>query len=159
MTLLEDTQSSPDPFHFGNSSSRLSHPPEGSMIISEPRKWTLNNSSRIPFSDVVFSPFSCWIELTAPGPSFERIRWSLAYSGAFSISSHVSSLILSWPVWVPCYSLLKFFYSQSSSLTSLLNWIIGELSFFSPWGLDSTRIYSCCSSSRWEDNFNYRLVQ
>jgi len=87
MALLEDAQSSLHPFHFGNSSSRPSHPPEGSMIISEPGKWTLNNSSRIPSFDVVYSPFSSWIELTALGLSFERILWSLAHSGAFSISS------------------------------------------------------------------------
>jgi len=84
---LEDAQSSLEPFHFRNSSSRPSHPPEGSVIIFEPGKWTLNNSSRIPLSDVVYSPFASWIELTAFGPSFERILWSLAHSGTFSISS------------------------------------------------------------------------
>jgi len=43
------------------------------MIISEPGKWTLKNSSSIPLSGVVYFPFASWIELTAFGPSFERI--------------------------------------------------------------------------------------
>jgi hypothetical protein len=60
MTLLENAQSSLDPFHFGNSRSRPSHPPEGSVIISEPGKWTLNNSSRNLLFDVVYSPFASW---------------------------------------------------------------------------------------------------
>jgi len=36
---------------------------------------------------MIYSPFSSWIELTAPRPFFERILWILAHSGAFSISS------------------------------------------------------------------------
>jgi hypothetical protein len=40
MTVLETAQSSLDPFHFGNSSSRPSQPPEGSKIVSDPGKWT-----------------------------------------------------------------------------------------------------------------------
>ena len=104
MTLLGTAQSSLDPFPFGNSSSRPSQPLEGSEIVSEPGKWTQNNSFMVPFCVVVCSSFSSWMELMVLCTSLERILWSLAHSGVFSVSSqflHHDSL--SWPVLVPTW--------------------------------------------------------
>jgi hypothetical protein len=55
MTLLETAQCSLETFYFQNSSSRLSQPPEGSVIIFQPGKCTQSNYSSLVLCCSVFS--------------------------------------------------------------------------------------------------------